>query len=1021
MSVAAVQALPELTGRGSHRLDHVARVIGKDLVAYDSPDALVIPGSINPSTMSASAVISTIDQDRSGDIMIPEGCQEYLPRYRKNPVVCFNHQSASKDFPIGRSEDRDRNFTVKIEPGRRILATCHFSQANPDGTVLFGLVDEGTIRMTSIGFLPHVATRIDGGKAHREGKPPSRFLISAWEMLEWSWVVVPDNPFCEAVRRFLDLGHVAGEKISPWMRKNLEVYIPEAPEWANGVELLRLDNGDGNQVLNVKRQDATGHEHAGDGRFGSGAGESASPAVAGQKVDMHASAGEKATSLLQRAKELPGQAAEAAKQKVQAHYAKLEGRYGRPMALTILAAGLAAVPIPLPGSSILAVAPLIGVAELYRAMRGAKSKATKGQEPVDAQTDTPPSDEEVAQLGQDFLKTILREWQDEQGVTDSEQSKDGLSTTAGSDGGFLVGKEDDETEKRGGNMATTKSEGVAGQEPGQSPAEAVRDNVPILPDEAIFLQTVCQLYGSRCRQAEEALKRLQQPQVAEYAKQYHEACMSKLDKSGKMIRALYPQVPTTAMSCVVAPAAGPDAAAAPPAKALPTIRRMKSMPAEPRGLMFIREAADSTVNCYQQIMQAARVVEHPDVQAFAQELLADEKAQLTTLGSLATSVYPKSDFALPTIEGGEGLEDEAVADPNADPEADEASLEGGLGEGSDDDELGPDAAVAEEGADDAPDLEEEVQNTAGEEADPEEGAIDPDTAPDAADDELAAENAAAGEDDGADEDEDKGVVDPDEEDDEDDEEMKALAALVCKGADMPDSMEEEKPDGDDKPEDAKSVWFKAVIRAKRNCVKACRDYMRHMDEAGDDGDEEFTGVMKAVMDEEDAKSKAMLDIAKARYAGMQFDEDEVETKAVATTVVQPAPVVRVETKHVEVIVKGRLTRIQKSVCKEAADYMDEASDEKNFTRQQRAGHKYHAAGLRKMATDPEPAQDEDDKPEEAKALAIADTTDATDVGEFDAKTADAMLALLAPLEERLERLDRRAARGAGGKRRGSAA
>jgi hypothetical protein len=50
---------------------------------------------------------------------------------------------------------------------------------------------------------------------------------------------------------------------------------------------------------------------------------------------------------------------------VATRYSQLEGRYGRSTALAIVSVGILATPLPVPGSALLAVAPLIVLAELH--------------------------------------------------------------------------------------------------------------------------------------------------------------------------------------------------------------------------------------------------------------------------------------------------------------------------------------------------------------------------------------------------------------------------------------------------------------------------------------------------------------------------------------------------------------------------------------------------------------------------------------------------------------------------------
>jgi hypothetical protein len=65
------------------------------------------------------------------------------------------------------------------------------------------------------------------------------------------------------------------------------------------------------------------------------------------------------------AAELPPAAWHKLRSAVATKYSQLEGRYGRPTALAIVSVGILATPLPVPGSALLAVAPLIALAELH--------------------------------------------------------------------------------------------------------------------------------------------------------------------------------------------------------------------------------------------------------------------------------------------------------------------------------------------------------------------------------------------------------------------------------------------------------------------------------------------------------------------------------------------------------------------------------------------------------------------------------------------------------------------------------
>jgi len=116
-------------------------------------------------------VISTGDVDRMGESLNPEGWD--LEFYKSNPVVLWAH--GYMDLPIGLTEN------IEIKEGK-LVASGRFApaDANPFAQQVRKLYDMGIERATSVGFL----------EKEREGNK----IIKA-ELLEWSFVPVPANPF----------------------------------------------------------------------------------------------------------------------------------------------------------------------------------------------------------------------------------------------------------------------------------------------------------------------------------------------------------------------------------------------------------------------------------------------------------------------------------------------------------------------------------------------------------------------------------------------------------------------------------------------------------------------------------------------------------------------------------------------------------------------------------------------------------------------------------------------------------
>ncbi len=119
--------------------------------------------------------ISTSTPDRSQDVVIPQGM--IVENYLKNPVVAAFHRY---DQPsIGKTEE-----ITKTDDG--VVAKVKFTPpgVNPVADQLYELYKGGFMNAWSIGFMPKKwSDRPDGGREFQE-----------WELLEYSAVLVPDNP-----------------------------------------------------------------------------------------------------------------------------------------------------------------------------------------------------------------------------------------------------------------------------------------------------------------------------------------------------------------------------------------------------------------------------------------------------------------------------------------------------------------------------------------------------------------------------------------------------------------------------------------------------------------------------------------------------------------------------------------------------------------------------------------------------------------------------------------------------------
>jgi phage head maturation protease len=135
----------------------------------------------DPGAMTLVSVITTIDPDRAGDVVVPHGLRN-RDEYLKNPVVLWAHNRFTLP-PIGTCRRLDVNLD-------RIVAETKFAQGVAFAEDLFRLYEQGVLRGWSIGFVPlEVAPREGAGDAGRRG-----LRVEAWNLLEYSAVPVPENP-----------------------------------------------------------------------------------------------------------------------------------------------------------------------------------------------------------------------------------------------------------------------------------------------------------------------------------------------------------------------------------------------------------------------------------------------------------------------------------------------------------------------------------------------------------------------------------------------------------------------------------------------------------------------------------------------------------------------------------------------------------------------------------------------------------------------------------------------------------
>jgi hypothetical protein len=163
------------------------------------PDAQTL--SIDAGKMRIRSVISTIEPDRAGDVVVPAGVRN-LDEYLMNPIVLWAH-NRTQFPPVGACE------WVDVQP-RRIVAETRFAQDVPFAADIFRLYEQGVLRGWSIGFVPRKARRLPTAAA----KPPG-LRVEEWDLLEYSAVPIPENPGALTVA--LQKGLVRDPSLRDWL------------------------------------------------------------------------------------------------------------------------------------------------------------------------------------------------------------------------------------------------------------------------------------------------------------------------------------------------------------------------------------------------------------------------------------------------------------------------------------------------------------------------------------------------------------------------------------------------------------------------------------------------------------------------------------------------------------------------------------------------------------------------------------------------------------------------------------
>ena len=168
----------------------------------------VTAATLQASTETATCMISTINPDREGDRVVPEGGN--FANFMKSPVLMWAHGGTDgyASVPIGSVT------ALEVMPGHGVKAEWKWLEGDPFADRIKNAWKQGVIRASSIGFKP--ITYMKNGTGND---------IETWELLELSLCAIPMNP--EAVRSLKALGLMDSEVLR--MIDDTKAVADEAP------------------------------------------------------------------------------------------------------------------------------------------------------------------------------------------------------------------------------------------------------------------------------------------------------------------------------------------------------------------------------------------------------------------------------------------------------------------------------------------------------------------------------------------------------------------------------------------------------------------------------------------------------------------------------------------------------------------------------------------------------------------------------------------------------------------------
>jgi len=208
----------EISKNKYEKLVNVLKDISPDekvLWAYFNGESKAVEDNGKPATID---IISTIDEDRAEEVLIPKGAD--LRLYAKTPTVLFGHNYNS--IPVGVSKWQkviDRGISSRTE-----YFSSDFARDVHEAAINGALAN-------SVGFIPKKWVGRDDKDYEAVKKEfgikgnPAR-IFTQWQLLEYSKVPVPCNP--NAIT--LAMKSAKSDEMKKWLQTELETILAQKQE-----------------------------------------------------------------------------------------------------------------------------------------------------------------------------------------------------------------------------------------------------------------------------------------------------------------------------------------------------------------------------------------------------------------------------------------------------------------------------------------------------------------------------------------------------------------------------------------------------------------------------------------------------------------------------------------------------------------------------------------------------------------------------------------------------------------------